>query len=246
VIVAGDVTADAILPMLEARLGAWTGPPVDPPAIPDPQREGRPRIILLDRPGAPQAVVRVGQVGIARSDPDFDRLMLLNQVLGGQFTSRLNEKLREERGFTYGVRSSFDCRLGRGPFAIAASLQADKLAEALEDVHHEVQALVAGRPPSQAEIDDARRALVEGQARQFETPSALVNRYAGVFIHGLPVDHFATFPERIAGVALDDVIAATHRQVDPNALAAVVVADVAQVHEPLKRLEWAELEIVED
>ncbi|APW63456.1 M16 family metallopeptidase [Paludisphaera borealis] len=246
VIVAGDVTADSILPLLEARLGDWTGAAVDRPEIADPERVDHPRIILLNRPGAPQAVVRVGHVGIARSDPDFDRLMLLNQVLGGQFTSRLNEKLREERGFTYGVRSSFDCRLGKGPFSIAASLQSDRLAEALEDVHHEVQALVAGRPPTQAEIDDARRALVEGQTRQFETPSALVSRYAGVFIHGLPTDHLATFPERIAAVSLDDVIAAMHRQIHPSALVAVVVADLAQVHEPLKRLDWAEIEVVED
>jgi predicted Zn-dependent peptidase len=246
VIVAGDVTADAILPMLEARLGDWSGPALDRPAIPDPPRADHPRIILLNRPGAPQAVVRVGHVGIARSDPDFDPLMLLNQVLGGQFTSRLNEKLREERGFTYGVRSSFDCRRGRGPFSIAASLQSDRLSEALEDIHHEVQALVGGRPPTQAEIDDARRSLVEGQARQFETPSALVSRYAGVFIHGLPTDHFATFPERIAGVSLDAVVAAMHRQIHPGALTAVVVADLAQVQEPLRRLDWAELEVVED
>ena len=191
-------------------------------------------------------MVRVGHVGIARSDPDFDRLMLLNQVLGGQFTSRLNEKLREERGYTYGVRSSFDSRRGKGPFSIASSLQSDRLSEALEDVYHEVQALVGGRPPSQSEIDDARRALVEGQTRQFETPSALVSRYAGVFIQGLPIDHYATFPERIAAVALDDVIAAMHRQVHPSALTAVVVADAEQVREPLSRLDWAELEAVED
>ena len=246
VIVAGDVTADSILPMLEARLGDWTGAPLDRPEIPEPSRGDHPRIILLDRPGAPQAVARVGHVGIARSDADFDRLMLLNQVLGGQFTSRLNEKLREERGYTYGVRSSFDARRGKGPFSIASSLQSDRLSEALEDVYHEVQALVGGRPPTQAEVDDARRALVEGQTRQFETPSALVSRYAGVFIQGLPIDHYATFPERIAAVSLDDVTAAMHRQIQPSALVAVVVADAAQVREPLSRLDWAELEAVED
>ncbi len=246
VIVAGDVTADSILPMLEARLGDWTGPPLVRPEVPSPPRGDHPRIILLDRPGAPQAAARVGHVGIARSDPDFDRLMLLNQVLGGQFTSRLNEKLREERGFTYGVRSSFDPRRGKGPFSIASSLQSDRLSEALEDVYHEVQALVGGRPPTQTEIDDARRALVEGQTRQFETPSALVSRYAGVFIQGLPIDHYATFPERIGAVSLDDVTAAMHRQIQPSALVAVVVADAAQVREPLGRLDWAELEEVED
>ena len=73
--------------------------------------------------------------------------MLVNQILGGQFTSRLNEKLREERGYTYGVRSQFDSRLGKGPFSITASLQSDKLAEALDDIYHELLALVGDRPP---------------------------------------------------------------------------------------------------
>ncbi|AMV37642.1 M16 family metallopeptidase [Planctomyces sp. SH-PL62] len=200
----------------------------------------------MNRPNAPQAVVRLGHVGIARDDPDYDRLMLFNQVLGGQFTSRLNEKLREERGFTYGVRSSFDGRRGAGPFAVAASLQADKLDVALDDVRHELEALLGDKPPRQSEIDDARRSLIEGQSRHFETPSALVNRYANVFIHGFPIDHLATFPERIAAVDLASVIDASRRRIDPQALVAVVVADAEQTRPLLESLTWADLELIED
>ena len=116
--------------------------------FPRPARADRPGYSCSTGPGAAQAVVRVGHVGIARSDPISSRCMLVNQILGGQFTSRLNEKLREERGFTYGVRSHFDCRRGRGPFSITTSLQSDRLAEALDDIHHELLALVGGRPPS--------------------------------------------------------------------------------------------------
>jgi zinc protease len=246
VVVAGDIEPDHILELLERRLADWTGPPIELPAIPSPAPAAHPKILLLDRPGAPQAVLRAGHLGIARSDADFESAILVNQILGGQFTSRLNEKLREERGFTYGVRSHFDCRIGRGPFSITTSLQSDKLAEALEDLRNEVLALVGGRPPRRAELDDARRALIEGQARQFDTPSALVNRYANLLIHGLPIDHYATFPDRIDAIDLDSLNAATHRQVRPNSLVAVVVADREQVAEPLKRLDWAEMEIVED
>src|SRR5262245_60354834 len=105
VVVSGDVDGESIVRLLEKRLGAWRGPATEPPSIPTPERSPRPRILLLNRPGAAQAVVRIGHVGIARNDADFERVLLVNQVLGGQFTSRLNEKLREERGFTYGVRS---------------------------------------------------------------------------------------------------------------------------------------------
>jgi predicted Zn-dependent peptidase len=246
IVVAGDVDPEAFLALLERRLADWSGLRIDLPLIPTPPPASNPRILLLDRPGAPQAVVRVGHIGLARDDPDFEAVVLVNQILGGQFTSRLNEKLREERGFTYGVRSHFDCRIGRGPFSITASLQSDRLAEALEDLHHEVLALVGGRPPRQAELDDARRALIEGQTRQFDTPSSLVNRYADLLVHGLSIDYHSTFPERIRGIDLDALNAAAHRQIRPSTLVFVVVADAAQVGEPLRLLDWAELERIED
>lgn len=246
IVVAGQVDPEAVARLLDDRLSDWTGPDLELPEIPTPPRGERPRILLLDRPGAPQAVLRAGHVGIPRLDPEYDRAMLLNQLLGGQFASRLNEKLREERGFTYGVRSQFDGRRGAGPFSISASLQSDRLAEAMDDLYRELQALVGGRPARQAEIDDSRRALIESQARQFETPAALVNRYINLMIHGLPVDHLASFPDRVAAIDLDEVNATAHRQVHPGSLVAVIVADAAQVSEPLRGLDWAELEIRAD
>ncbi len=170
-------------------------------------------------------------------------MLVLNQILGGQFTSRLNAKLREEKGFTYGVRSHFDCRRSAGPFFVGASLQTDRLAEALVDLRAEIEALVGDRPPTATELDDARRALIEGQARQFETPAALVSRYAGLFIHGLPADHHAQFAERLGAVTVDSLAATARRQIDPNALAAVVVADASVVLGPLRDLGWCEVEV---
>ena len=160
--------------------------------------------------------MRVGHVGLARLDPDYTDVLVLNQVLGGQFTSRLNAKLREEKGFTYGVRSHFECRRNAGPFFIAASLQADRLAEALEDLHREVEALVGGRSPTASELDDARRALIEGQAHQFETPSALVSRYAILYLHGLPPDYHAQFAERLDGVSVASLAAARAARSTPR------------------------------
>ena len=235
IVVAGDVDPDSLAAELERRLTSWTGStgglPVDP-ATPRPEH---PRLLLLDRPGAPQAVVRAGHVGLARSDPAYEHMLVLNQILGGQFTSRLNSKLREERGFTYGVRSHFDCRRQPGPFSISAAVQTDRLAEALDEIHHELTALVGGRPPSQVELDEARRALIEGQARHFETPAALVNRFASLVVHGLPADHEAGFAERLAAIDLDSLIAAANREIHPGSLVAVVVADAAQVIEDLQR-----------
>src|SRR5205085_4667403 len=138
--------------------------------------------------------------------------------LGGQFTSRLNTRLREEKGFTYGIRSQFDCRRGAGPFSIGASLQSDRLDEALVDLRHEVEALTGDRPPTLPELDDARRALIEGQARQFETPAALVSRSVSLFVHGLPPDHHTHFAERLDGVSVASLAAVASRQIRPRAL----------------------------
>ncbi len=246
VVVAGDVDPEAIARALERQLGDWTGPPLERPRIPDRSLARSPRILLLKRPGAAQAVLRVGHLGIARDDPDFEPAILLNQVLGGQFTSRLNEKLREEKGYTYGVRSHFDCRLGRGPFSITTSVQSDKLALALNDIYHELVELKHDRPPTQGELDNARRSLIEGQSRQFETPAALVNRYANLNIHGLPPDYYLEFPERLMGIELDRLNDTLHRQIHPDALVAVVVADPDQATELLKQLDWASLDIIDE
>jgi zinc protease len=247
VVIAGDVDSESVAEELDRRLAGWHGPEVDvAPPLPTVELSPHPRILLLDRPGAPQAVVRAGHRGIARLDPSFDHLLLFNQILGGQFTSRLNEKLREERGFTYGVRSQFDCRRFPGPFSIGASLQSDRLAEAIEDIRHEVQAILTGRPPTEEELEKAHRSLIEGQPRHLETPSALVSRYGGLLVHGLPAEHEASFAERLARIDRDSLIDAARAAVHPDALIVVVVADAAQVLDRLKSIDWARLDVIED
>jgi predicted Zn-dependent peptidase len=242
IVVAGDVDPDALATEFDRRLASWTGPAVSLPAIADAERSQSPRLLLLDRPGAAQAVVRLGHAGLTRTDPAFEHALILNQILGGQFTSRLNAKLREERGLTYGVRSQFDCRRGAGPFTIGAAVQADRIAQALDELYHEVSALMSSRPPTQVELDDARRAIVEGHARQFETPAALVNRFANLIIFDLPADYECGLADRLARIDLDALVAAGERLIHPQSLAAVVVADADATTEDLKKIEWAALE----
>ena len=119
---------------------------------------------------------------------------------------------------------------------------ADRLAEAIEDLWGEVRGLLFDRPPSAPELEDARRSLIEGQARHFETPSALVSRYAGLFLHGLPPDHHAGFAERLGAVTLSSLEGAAIRRVDPRAFVFVVVADADLVAGPLEALGWVAVE----
>jgi predicted Zn-dependent peptidase len=240
-IVSGDVDHEDVARRLEGMLAGWAPAPGAVPEVPRVARPGRTRLLLLDRPGAPQAVVRAGHVGLSRRDDDHDAVVLFNQVLGGQFSSRLNESLRERRGLTYGIRSHYDARRGPGPFAVTSSLQADRLAEALAVLREELVAFRDDRPPTAAELDDARRSLIEGQARHFETPAALVSRYGGLALHGLPTDEHRRYAERLGAVTPEAVREAARRHLDPDALTIVVVADAAAARPALESLGWGEV-----
>jgi zinc protease len=244
-VVAGDVDVDHVEDVLNRALGDWKGRAEPLPEVVSPAGPGRCRLLLLNKPGAPQAVARVGHLGLPRDHPDHDALQVLNQILGGQFTSRLNAKLREEKGFTYGVRSLFDFRRGAGPFMISASLQADRLAEALADLRDEARALLDHRPPTAVELEDARRSLIEGQARQFETSSSLVARYASLFLYGLPLDHHARLAERLSGIDVETLHTVATRHLHPESFVGAIVADAEQVEESLAGLRWGDVERVE-
>jgi len=246
IIVAGDVDPEALASELERRLLPWPGSGARIPEPPPVERSTGCRLLLLDRPGSAQAVVRTGYVGLARSSPDFDHVLVLNQILGGQFTSRLNESLREERGLTYSVRSSFDFRKQPGPFTVSASVQTEKVGEALAQIRIELEAIAGLRPPTSPELGDARRSLVEGHPRHFDSPGALVNRFAGLVIHDLPVDHDAGFADRLARISLDSLAATATRHIVPGALVAVVVADASRVLDQLEKLAWAPVEITSE
>ncbi len=246
VIVAGDVDPSQLADELGRRLSGWQESTGELPVLPEPGLAGRPVILLLDRPGAPQAVIRAGHLGINRHDPAFEQMLLFNQVLGGQFTSRLNEKLREERGFTYGIRSQFECRRSAGPFSIGTSVQSDRLAEAIEDIRGELTAVLTDRPPTIDELDKARRSLIEGQPRHLETPSSLVSRFGSLLVHGLPPEYEASFADRLNRIDRESVIEAARARVHPDALVVVVVADASQVRAPLESLGWAETRLIED
>ena len=244
-VIAGDFEPDRLADRLDRLFEGWEGrvEPSDPPPRPA-EHDGR-RIIVVHRADSNQAMIRVGHVGLARGDDDYHDALVLNQILGGQFSSRLNEVLRERKGLTYGVRSHFDARHAAGPFTVSAAVQSDRVAEAVLDVANAIQGLLGEHPATAKELDDARRGIIEGLARQFETPSDLVSRFASLFIHGLPRDEYSRLEGRLGRVDLDSLAAVGARHLRPDSLLAVVVADADQVIGPLQDLGWSAVERVE-
>jgi zinc protease len=193
----------------------------------------RSRVALAHRPGAAQSELRIGCVAAARSTPDYVVLAVLNTVLGGAFVSRINLKLREEKGFTYGARSAFDYRRQPGPFVVQASVQTDATAEAVTDVLKEIADMAGPRPITPLELTRAHAALTRGYPRNFETADQIARAVAQLALHGLPDDYFDRFVAGVRRVTADEVVDAAKRYLPPDVLHAVVVGDRERVGDPL-------------
>ncbi len=181
------------------------------------------RLFAVDRPGAVQTELRIGHLGVRRLTPEYHALLALNMVLGGQFTSRLNQRLREERGYTYGVRTSFDCRRAPGPFSMDGSVQADATVEAVSEVLGEMSAIGRDRPVTGDELGLARAALTRGFARGFETAGQVARGLTRLLIQQLPPDYYDTFVplvEKVDEAAVTEA-ALTHLRADEAIVVAV-------------------------
>ena len=204
----------------------------DWPPIPDTTT----RIALVDRPGAAQSELRIGRVAAARLTPDYHTLGVLNTALGGAFVSRINLNLREERGVTYGARSSFDFRRKPGPFVVQASVQTDATAVSVSEVLREIEEMREHRPIAADELTRAQAALVRGFPRAFETAEQIARAIAQLALYELPDDYFERFVPRVKAVTAEAVTDAARRYLPNHDMHVVVVGDRQRIGESLATL----------
>jgi zinc protease len=243
IIVTGDVTPASAVARLEAAFGAWKGTAAPRTAVPAaPQLTAR-QIYLVDKPGAAQSQIRIGWVGVPRSTPDYFALRVLNTILGGSFTSRLNQNLREEHGYSYGASSSFDMRSAAGPFYAAAGVQTDKTSEALTEFFTELDAI--RKPIPAEEIEKAKNYLALLLPRTFETTESLAGSLAQVFVYNLPADYYATYTDRTRAVTPADVQRAAERYIQPDKFAIVIVGDRKVIEPGIKALNLGPIETID-
>ena len=240
VVASGDASHDALGDLVESAFGSWQPEAASghtqaallaPPAPP------RERLALLHRPGAAQSELRIGHVAVPRSTPDYHALLVLNMVLGGQFVSRINMNLREDKGYTYGARTSFDFRRGPGPFVLHASVQSDATADAILEALSELRGIRGDRPVTRGELETGRAALTRGYPRNFETAEQISRAAAQLALHGLPDDHFSTFVPKVLAVDEAEVTRVAARHLDPAKLLTVIVGDRDKVGPTLARLD---------
>lgn len=240
-IVAGDVTAPELLALAEKRLGAWRGDEIAA-AMPDLPAHKECRIIIVDKPDAPQTALRVGHIGVARSNPDYAPLDVMNTALGGLFSSRINQNLREKHGYTYGAHSAFVFRRGPGPFLIGTSVRTDATAPAVREILHEMQRIRTG-DLIPAELATAKDSLDRSLPGYFETTSDSASSIGQLFVHGLPPDYYHDLPETIRSISAAQVREAAARHLDPERAIIVAVGDRKKIEPELAQLKLAPIEI---
>jgi zinc protease len=235
-IVVGDIEPKVLLPKLEKAFAGWQAAKVPSEAIPAPEARKTARIYIVDRPGSAQSVIHIGQVGVARSTPDFFPLLVLNTMLGGQFVSRVNLNLREDKGYTYGARTSFDYRRGAGPFTAQAGVFTKVTKESVAEFMKELSGIRGDIPISEKELEFSEQAIVRGFPRGFETSQQIANRLSDVVLYNLPDDYFNTFIAHVRKVTLADVRRVANRYLDPSQMAIVVVGDRQAIEAGLRSL----------
>ena len=225
-IVGGDLAGLDIKAMTERLLGAWgpavgagsTGRIVDAGAV-------RHRFVrVLHRPGAVQTEIRIGHVGVPRRIDDFHALQVMGSILGGLFNSRLNMKLREEKGYTYGAGAGFDLRRAAGPFGARAAVNTEVTVPAVADFLAELDR-IRDTPVADSELKAARDFLVGVFPLRFETPGPIVGALSGLVIHELPEDELARYRPAIEGVSIGDVQDAARQRIQPDRSAILLVGD---------------------
>ena len=242
-IVVGDVTADALLAKLEKAFGGWkngTAPPK--PDVPAASQHGPRTIYLIDKPAAAQSEIRIGWVGVPRSTMDFYVLDVLNTVLGGSFTSRLNNNLREEHGYAYGAGSRFDMRLSAGPFVASAAVQSDKTVESLREFFKELDGI--RQPVPSDELARARNYEALGFPAGFESTADMAGNLLELVVYSLPESFFAEYVPKIQGVTVAQVQKAAAQYIQSDKFAVVVVGDLSKIEKPIRDANFGTVKVV--
>ena len=244
-VVVGDVDAAGIRGRLEAVFGEWraNGEGAAPARVePARQVQGR-TVYLVDVPGAAQSVIQIGRIGVDRRSDDYYALQVMNTILGGSFTSRLNQNLREDKGYTYGARSSFDFSPVPGPFVAGAAVQTDATAPALVEFMKELEAI--REPIPEEEVALARNFLAMRYPAGFQSVAGIAGRLADVIQYGLPADYFNEYTDRVLAVTREDVERVARRYIDPENVVIVIVGDRSAVEDEVRALGLGELRVLE-
>lgn len=244
--VVGDTTMAKAKATVEKALAAWSKggdkPSFEYPKVPELQPA---KIYLVDKPGAAQSVFNIGLPGPPRNTPDYFALQVLNTILGGQFQSRLNANIREQKGYSYGVNSTFAFGHGPGAFRAGGAIVLAKTDLALIEFMKELKGIVGEKPITDDELKTAKESLIQGLPQRFASVSAISGAITSLQVQGLPDDYYQTYASNVSAVTKDDLLRVAKKYIDLDHLAIVIVGDKSVVEGPLKATNIAPITMID-
>jgi len=233
--VVGDTTELKAKSAIEKAFSAWakggSKPSFEYPKAPAPQPS---KIYLVDKPGAAQSVVNIGITGPPRNTPDYFALQVLNTILGGQFQSRLNANIREQKGYSYGVNSSFGYGKGPGPFRAGGSIITAKTDLALIEFMKELKGIEGEIPITDDELKTAKDNLIQGLPGRFASVTAISSSITSLAVQNLPDDYYQTYAKNVSAITREDLLRVAKQYIDLSHIAIVIVGDRSVVEAGLK------------
>ncbi len=231
-VVSGSITLPELRTLAESAFGGWSRGTATAARIGE-SALAQPRLVLVDRPGSPQTQLRVATIGAPRSSPDYISLRVMNAILGGLFSSRINLNLREAKGYTYGAGSQFSFWRGAGPFAVSTGVRTDVTAPAVHEIVIEMKRMIATDVTAD-ELTLAKDAITQSLPGQFETNEFTVGALSAIFVYGLPLNYYAALPGQISAVTPKDVQTVATKYLVPEKMVVVAVGDSAKIRQPLE------------
>jgi zinc protease len=241
-IIVGDVSTEEVVELVLANLGNRRGRRTPSMAVVAQQARDRHAVEIVSKTDAAQAELRLGHIGMSRLHPDYFSVVVMNAVLGGLFSSRINLNLREQHGYTYGASSYYDWRRVPGPFVIATAVQSEVSAEAISEMLKEVNGM-RSQEISDDELSLATSYLEGVFPIRYETTLAIASALANLVVFDLPEDFYDLYRQSIKAVSPADVLNAARAHILPEKLQIVVVGDPAVLKEPVEGLNFGTLSV---
>ncbi len=246
-LVVGDTTLAELQPLLEKHLGSWkaSGTPRPNKNLAKVALPQQPRFVLLNKTGAEQTLIFASHLAPPRNDPDDLAMQLASTALGGNFVSRLNMNLREQKRWSYGARTGISGAQAQRPFYAYAPVQTDKTIESLREVRRELEEIIGKRALTADEVAFARDSLVRSLPGENETAAEVAGSYTTVLTYGLPDSYWNDYVTEVERLDADSVNAAARRLIQPQAMTWIVIGDLSRIEQPIRDLGWAQVEVLD-
>jgi zinc protease len=237
-IVVGDVDLKTFVPKLEKYFSEWK--PSEVPKTPAPINVvfEKPGIYIVDRPGSVQSVISIGHVGVPRNTPDYFPLIVMNSILGGQFSSRINMNLREDKGYTYGARTVWSFRRGAGPFEASADVQTAVTKDAVVEFMKELNGIRGTIPVTAKELEYNKQSIIRRYPQGFETVSQIAGQLANLVVYDLPDTYFNEYIQKVQAVTLEDVNRVAQKYLQPEKMVILIVGDRKIIEPELRKIPY--------